>query len=122
MLGLIIALAGGLYLFEKGKNNSPIVAVKPASQPANNQIPQPIVMHSKTVPQSSSKPSIPAAPAPGVITVEGVMADGNHNVALINNNIYEAGALVNGTKILQITANAVTIEHDGKQEIIEVKK
>jgi hypothetical protein len=68
----------------------------------------------------------PAAPAPKeeptVLNVQGIMANQNSNVVLINNEIYEEGAVVNGYKILKISLNAIAVEHDGKKETITIKR
>ncbi len=73
-------------------------------------------------PQSTNAKSSKSLPGSIVLDVQGVMADGNHNVALINGNIYEEGSIINGIKIIKINLNALTIERDGQQETIAVRK
>jgi type II secretory pathway component PulC len=82
--------------------------------------PVPVTVIKDIAPMASPAP-LPTAP-PSPFSLQGIMASGNHNVALINNSVYEEGNLIEGRKILKITLNAVTLEYNGKQEELTLKK
>ncbi len=62
------------------------------------------------------------APAPIELNIQGIMSNGTNNVALINGNVYEEGSIIEGVKIVKITMQALTIEHNGQEEVVPVKK
>ncbi len=120
-VGLIVL--GGAGVFLKLHPSAPVTQTPTAKPLAQMTVNSPVaISKASSSPTSPSTPSAAEATAPLVLNVQGVMASGGHNVALINNNIYEEGSLVNGAKILKIDLNAITIEHDGKQEIVTVTK
>lgn len=118
-MGLVILVAAGLYFINMQKfAHLPLhwrgLTTKQVSlaKPAVAAIP------------AVKMPQVPNAPPPPLdpFNLQGVMADGSHSVALINDNIYEEGALVNDARIIKIGLDSVTIERNGKQETISVKK
>jgi hypothetical protein len=54
------------------------------------------------------------------ITLSGIMAQGNKNVALIDGQVYEAGETVDGIKIVAINEKNIVIEENGQQNTIKV--
>ena len=72
--------------------------------------------------EASTPPTNPAPPPPIVLNIQGIMANNNQNVVLINNNVYEEGSVINGQKIVKISLDAITVEHNGQQEVIQIKK
>jgi hypothetical protein len=54
------------------------------------------------------------------ITLSGILAQGNKNVALIDGQVYEAGEMIGSVKIAQINANNVVIEDNGQQRTLKV--
>jgi hypothetical protein len=69
-----------------------------------------------------SSTSSTVASLPLILNIQGIMASGNQNLALINNNVYEEGSVIDGIKILKINLDALIIEHNGKQETVAVRK
>ncbi len=63
----------------------------------------------------------PLSPSP-TLDLQGIMASSGQNIALINNSVYEEGAVIDGKKIIKINLNTITIEYNGKQEEITLKK
>jgi hypothetical protein len=98
-----------------------------------------VATHKATAKSAAIHPATPAAaistttPAPApmattstsspiILNVQGVMSSNGHNVALINNEVYEEGSVVNGQKIVKINLNTITVEHDGQEEVVSIKK
>jgi len=93
-------------------------ASKPLPHVAAAAAPAPL-----STPTTTSITDTPTAEKPAfVLTIQGVMASGNHHIALINNKVYEVGSIIDGRKIVEISLNAVTIEYEGKQQEIPIKK
>jgi hypothetical protein len=59
--------------------------------------------------------------APKPLNINGVMSSGPNNLALINGHVYQEGDEVDGTKIVKISFDAITVINNGKEEIIRVK-
>ena len=74
-------------------------------------------------PPAATKPNADALSGDFVLNVQGVMSSAEHgNVALINNNVYETGSVINGIKILRISLQEIVVEHNGIEETLAVKK
>ena len=52
----------------------------------------------------------------------GIMTMDEKNVALINNEIYEVGDMINGMKIMDITLNSVKLLHNKRIQTLKVSK
>lgn len=63
-----------------------------------------------------------ATPAPIVLNVHGVMANGHSNIVLINDQVYQEGDEVQGAKILKINLDSILVTNNGKEETIRVGK
>jgi hypothetical protein len=73
---------------------------------------------------SVSPPPFSVAPTPDVknspkpltknLNINGIMTMGDKNVALINNEIYEVGDMVNGMEIVVISLDRVQVLDQGK--------
>jgi hypothetical protein len=105
--------------FTKAKTNPPAKPLAQISLPPTNP-PSPTPNKDQTL--NTITPPNRAPTAAVVLNVQGVMASNNHNVVLINGNVYEEGNVINGVKILIINLDNITIEYAGKQEMIAVKK
>ena len=64
----------------------------------------------------------PPPPPPGTLVVSGIVAMGSKQVALINNEIYEVGDIVDGKKILNISLDQVEIQAGDSKQTIKVEK
>ncbi len=115
-IGLIVLVGTGLYFSIPFRSSYLSLQSKPAVTARPN-----INVHTNTHPPVQA-PNAPPVSLLALFNLQGVMADGRHSVALINGNIYEEGALVNGARIIRIDLDSVTIERNGKQETISVKK
>ena len=92
--------------------------VKSVAKPQNTAPAEPLAQ--VTVPASIS--ASVQNPLPITLNVQGIMASGGHNIALINNRVHEEGDVINGIKILKISLESITVEHDGKQETVDVRR
>ena len=123
------------YKLPKFSFNHSNKATVPAKPLAQLSVQEPAVQISAPIPQNppeqapkeaSEAPTLSPSktpPSPSTtLNVQGIMASDSHNVVLINNKIYTEGEIVDGVKILAISMDALTIERDGNQEIISVKK
>ncbi|MBF0489778.1 MAG: hypothetical protein HQL15_04065 [Candidatus Omnitrophica bacterium] len=123
---MMATLLGGYYFLKNQKTNDQLpiklpinlplkVAQKPPIPNVQTAIPS---VPSSTTPQTTSTPT-----ETPTFTIQGIMSNNNHNVALINNNIYEEGSVINGQKIVKIALDAITLQHaDGTEEILPTKK
>ena len=94
----------------------PVVKSKPLPQ-TNLQVPENLNTN------STSTTNITTPSATSEITLQGIMSNATGNVALINNNVYEEGSVIQGgVKIIKINLQNISIEHNGKQEVIAVSK
>ncbi len=59
---------------------------------------------------------------PQTLNVLGVMAQGNQNLVLIDDKVYQEGDTVDGVTIVKITINEIQVLNNGKAETIPVKK
>jgi len=78
-------------------------------------------------PAPVQKTAAPTPPAPNKpprnpndIVVTGVMKMGSGNMALINNEIYEVGEIVNGARIVTIEMDRVEVMKDGQIQVLRV--
>lgn len=113
--------------FKKQSPPKPLAQIVIPAAPTHHVAPPSESPKPQNVSSTPIKPQVPSVPSnstpsPTVLNVQGIMANNNHNVALINNNVYEEGDVVNGYKILKINLNAITVEHDGQEEIIPIKR
>ena len=53
--------------------------------------------------------------------MQGILAQGNRTLALINDKIYEEGDEIGNIKIISIESNSITILKDGKEERVRVR-
>jgi hypothetical protein len=126
-LVLVTLAVGGAFLYLRmQKNHQPKHLAEIVTAAPVKVAPPKVVSTPVPTPPASTTPA-PVAPTPAakpkpVLNIQGVMAQGSKNVALINDGIYEEGSVVEGQKILKISLNAITVEHDGHQEIIPIKK
>ncbi|MBI3601621.1 MAG: hypothetical protein HY209_01825 [Candidatus Omnitrophica bacterium] len=128
--GLLVLGAASVFIFSQTAPVPQIPAAKTSRPSAVKPLARRTISPKTATSTTSAGPaSSPAPIASGetnpplpVLNIQGIMASGSHHVALIDNNIYEEGSLVNGVKILKIDLNAITIEHDGKQETVAVRK
>jgi hypothetical protein len=66
--------------------------------------------------------SIPPLTTPETLNIHGVMSNGSSNVVLINDQVYQAGDEVDGVKIIKVDLDYITINNNGQEEKIQVKK
>jgi hypothetical protein len=62
-----------------------------------------------------------APPPPATLNVHGIMSDSKGNLALINDQVYQAGDEVDGAKIIKIDLNSITVNINGEEKTIFVK-
>lgn len=128
-----ISIANILKPFKGTKETkSPQPVAKPKTVvPVNVPVvPQNVPTHaaadSSTAPTTTTAKPIAPPPPPSTtdeINLQGIMSNATGNVALINNNIYEEGAVLqNGIKIIKIGLQNITVEQNGKEEVIAVSK
>jgi hypothetical protein len=137
MVLVILGIAIAFGILQLQKNPSLLAKLNLNMKPAESKPLAQIVTPVKVEQPKAASNSPVATPAPSaiapvatvttvatppVLNVQGIMASGHKIVALINNEIYEEGSFVNGQKILKISMNSLTLEHDGHQEIIPIKK
>ena len=60
-------------------------------------------------------------PAPGTLTLKGVMTMNDKQVALINDGIYEVGQEIDGKRIVSISINKVEVDQGGTITTLTVK-
>lgn len=86
----------------------------------------PTVPPPKTAPASTAvqkrpePPPVSAVPDQDGIIVTGVMKMGSENMALINNEIYEVGEMIDGARIITIEMDRVEIMKDGNIQVLRV--
>jgi|GEM_PF-4333777 len=105
-------------------------SIKPPIETTSTLAPQQPLPKTTVPTQPSSAQEAPVStlsdphlgPASAALNIQGIMTNNNHNVVLINNNIYDEGSIFDGIKILKINLDAITIERDGKEESIAIKK
>lgn len=131
-LGLLIVLplltVGALFFFYK--QMAPVI-----KQTTNINLPKnpiALVAPSTPAPKAENKPiiltSITTHPVQNTsadttdIQLQGIMAQGNDRVALINNNVYQVGDLVNGMKIIAINEASVVIDDAGQQTTYKLSR
>ncbi len=138
---LILISLGGYFVISQIQNKpiQPIPSAAPVvkkpelkelvTPPQQPKITAPAVVATPAVVVSAPAPVVtePKVAAPIIQTspalnIQGIMANNNHNVVLIDGVIYEEGNTVNEQKIIKIDLDAVTLEHDGQQKIISIKK
>jgi hypothetical protein len=68
----------------------------------------------------STAPTVVRSPSGQKIALNGIMAQGSKNVALIDGYVYEAGETVQGIKIVAINATNIVIEENGEQRTLKV--
>jgi len=108
----IIFAAAAYFIYTQYYSQIKIHVIVPAAHTAAQLLPQKTV-----VPVQHPVVDAPA----DALTVQGIMTNNGSTVALINGSIYEKGDEINGVKIIGITADAVTISRDGKEESIQIK-
>ena len=98
--------------------------VNKSTSPLNKPLAQVTItpVASTNSPVTTPSTTSPSTTSSSVLNVSGILSNDNHNVALINDTIYEEGSIINGIKIVKINLDAITIERDGKEETIIVKK
>ena len=123
-IGLLLIVATDVFIFSQIKKQYPQpsrlyppapVAQTPVAKTSVPPVTRPLTQ--TTIGPAATKKTVPLA-----LNVQGVMASGGHNVALINNNIYEEGSFINDARILKINLNAITIERDGEQKTVMVTR
>ncbi len=61
------------------------------------------------------------SPAPVTLNIHGIMSNGTRNLVLINDQVYQEGDEVDGTKIVKINLNSITVDNNGIEQTILVK-
>jgi hypothetical protein len=56
------------------------------------------------------------------LLLEGIIADENGAVAIINGNVVEPGTMIDGYKVLSVTSDQVILEKDGQEIVLTLKK
>jgi len=106
----IILLLLIVFLF---RQNPPTPAAPPAPAPAKS------AQEQSVPPPALPKKTTPAGPTDTII-VTGVMKMGAENMALINNEIYEVGEMINGARIVAIEMDRVEIMKDSEIKVLKV--
>jgi len=99
--------------------NFPVKDPKDFVPLAKINIPSATSAASSSSPDLKTPPVVP--PAPKTLNVHGVMANGNNNLALINDKVYQEGDAIDGIKITKISLDSITVIKDGHEETIPVK-
>jgi len=60
-------------------------------------------------------------PIPITLNIHGIMANGDHNLVLINDQVFQEGDEIDGAKIVKIDLDSITIINNGIQQTILVK-
>jgi hypothetical protein len=129
---LVITAASILYIYQQFQNNNPqfnsfakksfyqlIHKGKPLA--AKTEAPEnlkPLAQFSVNPPPG---PPMTKQPAPTTFNIHGIMSNKTGNLVLINDQVYQEGDVVDGTKIVKINLNSVTVITDGIQQTILVK-
>ncbi len=125
-----ISIPNLLKPLTSSKETKPSQAISKPQTPSPNNTPvaqktEPIApnVSSNTPATTVAKPITSAPTSPDEINLQGIMSNTTGNVALINNNIYEEGVVLpNGARIIKINLQNITIEKNGKEEIITVSR
>ncbi len=100
--------------------------ITPVLSTAENQPSQPSMTPITPTTQTSQPPVTNTAPMPPInfdmgynnnFTLNGVMLSNLDKIAMINNQAYHLGDIVNGMKVVNIDANSVTLQ-DGQRTVI----
>ncbi len=108
-----------VQVFTRNSINKLIHKIKPNDKPAG-----PVELKSLaqlTITPEKSKNSTAGKPAPVTFNIHGIMANGTGNLALINDQVYEAGDMIDGAKITKINLDSITIINNGEEQTIPVK-
>lgn len=107
-----ITIASIEYIYQQFQINMP--TVKKFAQKSFFSL-----VHKKTLPQTPEKLKPLAQFA--TLNVRGIMANGPNNLALINDQVYQEGDVVNGIKIVKISLDSITVINNGTEQTIPVK-
>lgn len=69
---------------------------------------------------ASPKPAAAPSSSRSRIIVNGIMARGKQNLALIDGQVYEQGEEVDGVKIIKINPNSIVVLEDGVERTVKV--
>lgn len=89
----------------------------PTTQQAQQESPKSIIDNIKAM--ASPSPT-PAPVSRGRIILNGIMARGKQNLALIDGQVYEQGEEIDGVKIVKINPNNIVILENGTERTIKV--
>ncbi len=127
ILSLLILGAAGLIAYMnfpvlsgKKKNSIKPQDLKREISKAVESIPIPESI--KEITKTEKKNNPPPPPPPGVLIANGIVSMGDHQVALINNNIYEIGDTVDGWTITAISLDQVEIKNGEQTKVLKVQK
>jgi len=95
----------------------------PAVAPTTPALIPTAVASAATVPAVTPTPIPPVGTpvTPETLNVHGVMSNGNQNLVLIDDQVYQEGDEVDGVKILKIGLTSITVLNNGQEEKIRVR-
>ena len=116
-------LANSLNKFQAALNQKrnviPGKASVASSKPIPTSVPAPVASSIQTTPSPNSSTAA-TPPSEPTLAVQGIMAQGTSNIALINNRIYEEGSEINGMKIVKINLNNLVVTQNGQEKTISM--
>lgn len=109
---------------------------KQAANHVTNPInPKPLAQVTVNPPPAATTPATPdastttattaaapaAEPIPLTLKISGIMASGDHNIALVNDKIYQEGETIEGVQIIKINLDSIVVLNNGQEQTIEVR-
>ena len=91
--------------------------VRAPGAPSQQETPRSLIDNIKAM---ASPAPTPTASSKGRITVNGIMARGKQNLALIDGQVYEEGEEIDGVKLIKITPNSIVVLENGAERTIKV--
>ena len=111
MLLSVIAFAACWFLAVQIKRYFPnVLTIKPSAY------------GSKTSPASGPLARIPQQAHSPQLNIQGVMAQGDTNLVLINKDIYQQGDQIEGYTIISIAFDKIVVKKDGEETTITLRK
>lgn len=115
---IVLIGVGGYFIYQQTNKNMPqirqLISKAHPAKPLG-----PLAKITATAPALA--PTSSNAATADEFNVQGIMSNNGTTVALINGKIYSIGDSIDGITIADINTNAITLNRDGKEEIIRVR-
>jgi len=133
LITLAVTIASGTYIYQQCQNDIPKVQnlakksfdklihkkelpeFKPLAPPPLKSLAQ------LTVNPATTKTPSPTKLEPITLDIHGIMANASGNLVLINDQVYQEGDEIDGTKIVKINLDSITVLNNGTEQTIPVK-